>query len=107
MKEQLEKSLDEKAKSLGASFKIEVEEVVDGETKKVTGYLKKPDRTLYSACIKLLEVDTLKANETLLRSCLIKEVSDMRLVDDDDIFMNVLPQLSNLIQKKRSTLTTL
>ncbi len=98
-----ELELDAKAKNLGAVFKIEVE---DGD-KKITGYLKKPDRALYSACIKLLESDTLKANETLLRTCLIKEVSDMRLVDDDDIFMSVLPQLANLIQKKRSILTTL
>jgi hypothetical protein len=99
--DQIEK--DQKAQALGAYCKISVEH---GE-ELVVGYLKKPDRTLYSACIKLLQIDMIKANETLLRSCLIKEVSDMRLVEDDDIFLNVLPQLEHLIQKKRSTLTIL
>ena len=92
-----------KAKALGAAFRVEVEH----EDEKVIGYLKKPDRLTLSAVLKLLETDTLKANETLLRTCLIKEVSDMRIVDNDDIFLSVLPQLSDLIVLKKSTLTAL
>ena len=92
-----------KARNLGASFKVEVEH----EGKMVIGFLKKPDRATLSAVIKLLDTDTLKANETLLRTCLIKEVSDMDIVENDDIFLSVLPQLSNLITLKKSTLTAL
>lgn len=92
-----------KAKALGADFKIEVE---NGE-EVVVGFVKKPTRQTLSVVMKLLETDSLKANETLLRTCLIKEVSDMRLVDNDDIFLSVLPQLQNLITLKKSTLTTL
>jgi hypothetical protein len=95
--------LIKKAKSLGADFKIEVE---SGE-ETIVGFLKKPSRVTLSAVIKLLETDTIKANETLLKTCIIKEVSDMRLVEDDDIFLSVLPQLQNLIALKKSTLTTL
>lgn len=92
-----------KAKALGADFKIEVE---NGE-ETIVGFLKKPTRLTLSAVMKLLETDSLKANESLLRTCLIKEVSDMRLVDNDEIFLSVLPQLQNLITLKKSTLTTL
>jgi hypothetical protein len=31
----------------------------------------------------------------------------MRLVEDDDLFLSVLPQLSNIIVLKKSTLTSL
>lgn len=96
-------SQDERAKSLGAAHKIEVES--NGET--IIGYLKKMDRTVYSAIVKILEQDRIKANETLLRTLLIKEVSDMRLVEDDDIFLSVLPQLSHIIVLKKSKLTSL
>jgi hypothetical protein len=95
---------DVKAKSLGAVHKIVVE---DEKGEDVVGYLKKMDRTTYSAVVKILETDRIKANETLLRTLLIKEVSDMRLVDDDDIFLSVLPQLSNIIVLKKSKLTSL
>jgi hypothetical protein len=98
-----EQEKETKAKNLGASFKIEIE---NGE-ENIVGYLKKPSRILYSAVMKLLQDDVIKANETLLRSCLITEVSDMRLIDDDDVFMSVLPQLSNIIELKKSKLTTL
>jgi hypothetical protein len=96
--------LDEQAKKLGAIHKIEV---TDENDLSVIGYLKKMDRTTYSAVVKILETDRIKANETLLRTLLIKEVSDMRLVDDDDIFLSVLPQLSNIIVLKKSKLTSL
>jgi hypothetical protein len=95
--------LDDKAKALGAVHKL----VVEDNGTEVIGYLKKMDRVTYSAIIRLLQDDALKANETLLRTCLIKEVSDMRIVEDDDIFYSVIPQLANIIQKKRSTLTVL
>jgi hypothetical protein len=96
--------LDDQAKKLGAVHKIVVE---DEKGEDVVGYLKKMDRTTYSAVVKILETDRIKANETLLRTLLIKEVSDMRLVEDDDIFLSVLPQLSNIIVLKKSKLTSL
>jgi hypothetical protein len=95
--------LEKKAMALGAAFKL----VVESEDGPIVGYMKKVDRVTYSACIKLLEADHIKANETLLRTCLIKEVSDMRLVEDDDTFFSVLPQLANIITLKKSTLTKL
>ena len=98
-----EEQLLTKAKNLGASFKVEVEH----EGSSVIGFLKKPDRATISMVLKLLETDQLRANETLLRTCLIKKVSDMRLVEEDDIFLSVLPQLSNIITLKKSSLTAL
>lgn len=95
--------LEAKAKSLGAKFKI----VVDNDGEEIVGFLKKPSRTLISATMKLGETDMLKANESLMRTCLIPDVSDMRLVDDDDIFMSALSQLSEIITIKKSTLTSL
>jgi hypothetical protein len=96
-------ALDERAKKLGAVTKL----IVEDDNGPVIAYMKKVDRTTYSACIKLLEQDAIKANETLLRTCLIKEVSDMRIVEDDDVFFSVLPQLRNVISLKKSTLTKL
>ncbi|PIY15126.1 MAG: hypothetical protein COZ16_05570 [Flavobacteriaceae bacterium CG_4_10_14_3_um_filter_31_253] len=94
---------DKKAKELGAVFQVEVE-VSENDIAK--GYLRKPTRNQMSAALALSQ-DPIRSDEVLLKACLIKEVSDERLITNDDCFMAVRMQLSKLIEIKQASIKKL
>ena len=83
---------------------IFVIEVMDNENEPVIGYFKRPTRQTLSAVMSKLSSDPIQANEILARNCIIKEYSDMRLIDNDDLFMSMISSLSELIQIKQSSI---
>lgn len=92
-------------KALKAQYvDIFVIEVLDNEDKPVIAYLKKPTRQTLSAVMSKLSSDPIQANEILLRNCIIKDYSDMRIIDNDECFMSAISSLSELIQIKQSSI---
>ena len=69
-------------------------------------YLKEPDRAIYGVFLGGLENNLVLSCETLLRDCMITPDSDKRVIDDFDIFMSAIPQLTTLVKQKKSSLKT-
>jgi len=90
-----------KAKSLGAKHMVEIEE--DGKYL----FLKEPKKADYQAWFALQKDDVILANETVIRTLAIKEVSDMEIFDDIKSLGSVFGQLSEIMALKKSTLKSL
>jgi len=67
-------------------------------------YLKKPSRQILGAVMSRISSDSMHANEILLRNCLIREVSDMRVLDDDEVFISAISSLDGLVNVYKSDL---
>lgn len=78
--------------------------VLDENGVEVKAYLKKPSRQILSAVMAKIGSDPIQANELLLNGCIIQEVSDMRIVTNDDLFMSAIGSLSELIQIRTSSI---
>lgn len=91
----------ERAKALGAKAIVEIE----GEDKVL--FLKEPTKAMYQAWFGMQGSDIIMANESLLRSLVIKEVSDMEIFDDIKSLGSVFGQLDKIMALKKSKLTTL
>jgi hypothetical protein len=67
-------------------------------------YLKKPTRQVLGAVMSKISSDPMQANEILLRNCLIKEISDMRILDNDEVFISAINSLDGLVNVYKSDL---
>lgn len=85
----------------GASYQITA---FDGDGNEVIGFLKKPSRVVIGALMSKASTDPLGANEILLKNCLIKEISDNRILTDDDAFMSACMCLDEVITIKKAEL---
>lgn len=95
---------DEEIKAkYGNVFKIEVDADDEGK-EKVIAYLKKPDLKTLSATMSVMNSDPIKANQILLKNCLIEEISDKRITDDDEVFLGAMTTLAELIKIRHSVL---
>jgi hypothetical protein len=90
-----------KAKALGAKFEIGIE----GEDKVL--YVKDVDKVLYDMFFDTYEKDPKSAKESLLRSLVIKEVSDMEILEDPRYLYSACNQLFAILDLKKSTLKKL
>lgn len=79
----------------GEVLKIEV------EGKKI--YLKKPNRYQLSPVFAKLHQDPIFAFELLCKACVIEEVSDMEVIENDSLFLSIMPELNALVDLKKST----
>lgn len=69
-----------------------------------TAYLKKPTRAILGAVMSKINSDPMFANELLLKNCIIREESDMRILDDDEIFISAMNSLDGLVHVYKSDL---
>ena len=90
-----------KAKNLGAKYRVNIEE----DSKSL--FLKEPDKTTYKMWYATYEDDPAGANETVVRTLTIKEVSDMEIFDDYKALASVFQQLGDIMSLKKSTLQSL
>jgi hypothetical protein len=67
-------------------------------------YLKKPTRQILGAVMSRISSDPMQANEILLRNCVIREVSDMRILDNDEVFISAINSLDGLVNVYKSDL---
>lgn len=98
---EIEEEILNKAKNLGAKYIIEIE-----EDEKVL-FLKEPTKVMYKAWFALRDTDVIAANETLIRSLVIPEVSDMEILEDIKSLGSAFSQLGDIMALKKSTLVTL
>jgi hypothetical protein len=78
--------------------------VKDSEGNDVKAYLRKPARPVMSVIMSKVASDPLGSMETLLRNCIIADVSDMRVLEDDEMFYSAVPALQELIAIRESSL---
>lgn len=91
----------QRAKALGAKFAVHIE-----EDDKII-FLKEPGREVYVAWVAGSENDPMSANETVIRTLAIKEVSDMEVLNDYKALGAVMKQLGGIMALKKSSLKTL
>lgn len=89
-----------KAKNLGAKYRIKIEE--DGKVL----FLKEPEKTHFKMWFDLKE-DTLASNESLIRSLVIPQVSDMDILENMKSLGGVFAQIGEIMALKKSTLEIL
>jgi len=70
-----------------------------------SGLCKKPDRKTLSAFMSVSQKDPLRANEILLKNCML--AGDAALIEDDDYFLSASAQLAELIEIKQGELKKL
>lgn len=97
-----EDALLNKAKNLGAKYIIKI----DDEDDRVL-FLKEPTKIMYKAWFAMRESDILAANESLMRTLVIQEVSDMEIFDDIKALGSAFSQLGEIMALKKSTLVIL
>ena len=51
-----------------------------------------------------INTDPLQANEILLKNCIIREASDMRILENDELFFSAIQSLDGLLQTYKSDL---
>jgi len=70
-------------------------------------YLNKPTRYSLSPVMAKIGHDPIIALEELAYSLVIPEISDMKILENDDLFLSILAQLSAIVEVKKSTITKL
>lgn len=88
----------------GQVYKLEIEV---SDTDIAIAYLRQPSREIMSAMFAKMSTDPLMANEILLRGIIIKEISDNRILENDQLFMSACTSLDQIIVLKKSTLMKL
>lgn len=101
MKEKIDEKRLTKAKNLGAKYVIKVEDNLL--------FLKEPDKPVYKAWYAQYSEDSTAANETAIRSLVIKEVSDMDIFNDANykLLASCFNELADIMGLKKSTLLIL
>lgn len=91
---------DKKAKELGAIAASDVtyKDIKTGEEKTVRMYFRRPTRQELKAVVALTGRDPLGADEMLLSTCLLKEVSDESVLENDAAFMALREVSGELIE---------
>ncbi len=92
---------ESKAKNLGARYAI----IIEDDNKVL--YIKEPVRENYKMFFALYDQDAAGAKESVLRTLVINEVSDMEVFDDYKSLLAAFSQLSEIMALKKSTLKTL
>ncbi len=90
-----------KAKSLGAKYAI----IIEDDNKVL--YLREPVRENYKMFFALYDQDQAGAKESVLRTLVINEVSDMDVLEDYKSLLGAFSQLSEIMDLKKSTLKKL
>lgn len=89
------------AKNLGAKYAVTIE-----EDNKIL-YLKAPSKIIYEAWLDTFDNNPRLAAETVIKSLVIKEVSDMDVLEDFKSLGSVFGQLKEIMALKKSSLKTL
>ena len=84
-------------------YELKVAADEDGNTY-AYAYLRRPARPVLSAVMNRIQSDPLGSIEMLLRNCIITEVSDTRILDDDDMFIAAAQSANELINVRQSEL---
>jgi len=79
--------------------------VIEVEGKKL--YLNKVNRYVLSPVMAKLGHDPLIAYEELIQALVIREISDMQVLEDDDLFLSAVTQIQQIVDLKKSTITKL
>jgi hypothetical protein len=79
--------------------------IVEVEGKKL--YLNKVNRYVLSPVMAKIGHDPLIAYEDLINSLVIREISDMEVLNDDELFLSAVTQLQQIVDLKKSTITKL
>jgi hypothetical protein len=101
-KEEAPDARDAQAKALGAIKCIEC------EGKRL--YLKMPHRNIIGIAFAQRQVNMVQACETIARGSAIKEVSDMVVFENDQLFLSIMADITDFmgdIELKKSTSRTL
>lgn len=88
------KQRDAKAKKLGAVKCVEFEDGVI--------YFKAPSRHVLGIAMPKLEVNPVEANEIIINNCVIREVSDVALLENDSYFLSLISHVGDLLEVKKS-----
>jgi hypothetical protein len=70
------------------------------EGEPVRGYLHKASRETLGACMSLAKSNPIQAGTILMQNTIVKDHSDMRLLNDTDVFMSVFKQIQELLAFK-------
>lgn len=103
----MEKLTEEKTAALKAQFGniYEIEVPLNDEGTEFTyAYLKRPTRQILGAVMTKIDSDPMSAYEIILKNCIIKEVSDNSILDNDELFMSCISSLGGLISVRKSEL---
>ncbi len=87
--------------------KVKYNSVLKIETGGYKAYFTKPNRYVTGNFVSKVMVNMAVAYEELYQCCVIKEVSDSEIFDNDDLFQSCYPALSGLTNVKKSTSTIL
>lgn len=92
---------------LGRSVEITKISVNNG-VKDLHLYVKQPTRYQISPIIGIVISDMVGATERLLSECCITEISDFaEIMENDSLFMAVMPEVIGMIEQKKSISTKL
>lgn len=81
----------------------EVIEITVGDNDEYKAYLKKPDRYMVGFFVSKVNVNPVVAAEELYKSCVISEISDKEILDDQDLFLSIISDLRSMIELKKSS----
>ena len=110
-----EVSLIEKQKEEEAAIKAELDAIASkhkvtkvyklavniGDTDEIAvGYIKKPNRSCIESAMSIATTKPLKSSEIVLRSNWLE--GDMRILDDDDTFLNATTAVDQIIKIRRA-----
>lgn len=84
---------------------VVLELVVDDNGVERRAYVQKPNRYQLSPVLAVYDRDPVHAYELMYNTCVISELSDPKIIADDDLFISVMKDLDKLIffKKKKST----
>jgi hypothetical protein len=100
--ELLQSKIDLAKKKYGTVFEIEIPIDDDGNT--TTIYVKKASREILSIAGSLMSKDPMKANEVILKNCLIPELNDMTILDNEDIFLSACTAIEEIVRIRQATI---
>jgi len=82
---------------------IKLIEIEDGQ-KVYKAYLKKRiSRNAFSKAISMMDNDPIMACEVIYRDAVISEISDVEILENDDLFLSAMSTITDLIEKKKVT----
>lgn len=67
-------------------------------------YLKSPSRAIMGAVLHQMGMNSITANETLLKNCMIAEVSDPEILTKDELFYSCSTALGGIITVRKAEL---
>jgi len=91
---------DKKAKDLGAKIVVDFD-----DDKRI--YLKSPNRYVLGLALAKNDSNPVESKEIVINNSVIRECSDVELLQNDEYFLSVMQHVEELLVVKKSTFRTL